>query len=144
MRVFKFADFAKWARKERISDKTLRLAAAEIADGKVEADLGDCLFKKRLARPGGGKSGGWRLIVGYRKPNTDRVVFVFGFAKNEASTLTEEGHKALAITAEKIISANDKTVEALLNTGAVIEVKSDEERNRQDPSVGPQGGEGAS
>ena len=144
MKVFKYSDFAKWARKERISDKALRQAAAEIVEGKVEADLGDNLFKKRLAKPGRGKSAGWRLIVGYRKPNADRVVFVFGFGKNEASNISKEGRKALAITVESVISANDKTMEALLNTGAVIEVKGDEEKHeRQDPGIGPHGGEGA-
>jgi hypothetical protein len=126
--VFKYSDFSKWARKERISDKTLHQAATEIVEGKVEADLGDNLFKKRLAKPGRGKSSGWRLIVGYRKPNTDRVVFVFGFGKNEAPNISQEGHKALAITAERVISANDQTMKALLKTGAVIEVKSDHER----------------
>lgn len=143
MRVFKYSDFARWARKERISDKALRQAAMEIVDGKVEADLGGNLFKKRLAKPGRGKSAGWRLIVGYRKPNTDRVVFVFGFGKNEASNISEEGHKALAITAGIVVSADDKTMAALLETGEVIEVTSDEERKRQDPGVGPQGGESA-
>jgi hypothetical protein len=49
MRVFKNKWFNHWARKEDISDAVLLDAAEEIAAGKVEAALGGCLFKKRLA-----------------------------------------------------------------------------------------------
>lgn len=126
MRVFKEADFARWARKERIPDKVFCQAAQEVVAGNVEADLGNWLFKKRVARPGGGKSGGWRMIVGYRKRGGDRLVFLFGFAKNEAATLSEAGHKALATLARGYIQATDKALKELLEEGELVEVKCDE------------------
>jgi hypothetical protein len=45
MRVFKNKWFNRWARGEGISDAVLFNAAAEIATGKIEADLGGCLYK---------------------------------------------------------------------------------------------------
>ena len=63
--------------------------------GWGEANLGDGLFKKRLARPGGGKSGGYRAIVAYRVPGSERILFAYAFANNVASSLTPQGHAAL-------------------------------------------------
>jgi hypothetical protein len=85
MRIFKTKWFNRWARGEDISDIVLVQAAKEIADGKVEADLGGCLFKKRLARPHGGKRGGYRTIVGYKRPDSARIVFFMLLAKTTGS-----------------------------------------------------------
>ena len=60
MRVFKNKWFARWARLEDVPDSVLLQAATEIVAGQVEADLGGCLFKKRLAREA------WRLSCSYR------------------------------------------------------------------------------
>jgi hypothetical protein len=42
------------------------LAATEAFAGQYDADLGGYLFKKRIARQDGGKSGGYRTILGFR------------------------------------------------------------------------------
>jgi len=57
MRVFKNKWFNRWARGEDIPDSALFKAAVEIATGRYDANLGGCLFKKRLARKGSGKGG---------------------------------------------------------------------------------------
>jgi len=88
MRVFKNKWFNRWARREEISDSILLNAAAEIIADKVDADLGGCLFKKRIARAGAGKSGGYRTIVGYKKPNTNRLIFLYAFAKSERANIS--------------------------------------------------------
>jgi len=54
MRIFKNKWFERWARKEGVADESLLNAAAEIITGKVEADLGGSLFKKRLPLKGMG------------------------------------------------------------------------------------------
>ncbi len=46
MRIFKNKAFNKWAKGEGLSDKSLFDAAMEVADGKVEASLGQKVFKK--------------------------------------------------------------------------------------------------
>jgi hypothetical protein len=56
--------------------------------GLVDADLGGRLVKQRIARPGQGKSCGFRTIIAYR--HGKRAVFLFGFAKNERANLDDD------------------------------------------------------
>jgi len=56
-------DFARWQAGERLPDDTLCKAVKEMENGLVDADLGGFLYKKRVARPGGGKSGGYRTVL---------------------------------------------------------------------------------
>jgi hypothetical protein len=124
MRVFKNKWFNRWARGEGISDAVLLNAAAEIATGKAEADLGGCLFKKRLPRTGEGKSGGYRVVVGYKKHNTERIIFLYAFAKNDKANMSAKEEAVLSLTAESFISAADKQVQELLTVGSIWEVLS--------------------
>jgi len=123
MRVFKNKWFARWARTEDLPDSALLKAAAEIIAGQVEADLGGCLFKKRLAREGGGKRSGYRILIGYKKPNSDRIVFLYAFAKNVRANISDKEKEALSLVAEAFISATDAQVDLLLKEGSILEVK---------------------
>lgn len=82
MAIYKTRWFDRWSRRQGIGDATLRRAAREMADGLHDADLGGGLFKKRVARLGQGKRGGFRTLVATNQKN--RWVFVYGFAKNVA------------------------------------------------------------
>lgn len=85
MRVFKTKWFSKFARKESMTDDKLVEAIREIESGLVDADYGGGLVKKRIAREGGGKSGGYRSVVAYRSET--RSVFMYCFAKNDRDNL---------------------------------------------------------
>jgi len=85
VRVFKTKWFGRFARKEHISDKKLAEAVREVEKGLHDGDLGGNLIKKRLARAGEGKRGGYRTILVYHKGN--RAVFVYGFAKSDKENL---------------------------------------------------------
>jgi hypothetical protein len=122
MRIFKNKWFTRWARLEDIPDSALRHAAAEVVAGQVEADLGGCLFKKRLARPGSGKRGGYRVVIGYKKPNSDRIVFLYAFAKNARPNMSDKEKEALSLVAEAFVSAPDTQVSFLLQQGSIVEV----------------------
>ena len=122
MRVFKNKWFHRWARGEGIAENTLYDTAAEIIDGKVEADLGGYLFKKRLARQGTGKSGGYRTIVGYKRTNSDRIIFLYAFAKSTRRNISGKEEAALSRVAEAFLSATDGQVEELMAQGAIWEV----------------------
>jgi hypothetical protein len=74
MAIYKTRWFDHWARKQGLTAPALCAAVREMADGLYDADLGGCLFKKRIARPGQGKSGGFRTLVAANKGN--RWVFV--------------------------------------------------------------------
>lgn len=126
MRVFKNKWFNRWAHGEDISDVVLLNAAAEIAAGKVEADLGGCLFKKRIARTGGGKRGGYRTIVGYKRPNSERIIFLYAFAKSQKANISGKEEAALSLVAEAFVSATDSQVKQLLAKGSIWEVPQNE------------------
>lgn len=115
-------------RKERVPESALCQAGREVLAGTLgagEADLGNGLFKKRIARPGGGKRSGYRVIVAYRPPRTERVLVTFAFAKNAVSTLTPNGQGMLAKAAASVLAADEGDLAALLASGAIKEVSCD-------------------
>jgi hypothetical protein len=73
MRIYKLKAFARFQRRERITDRALAKAVQSAERGLVGANLGGGLIKQRVARPGQGKSGGYRTVVVYRRG--DRAVF---------------------------------------------------------------------
>lgn len=126
MRAFKNKWFNHWARRECISDAVLLAAAKGIAAGQVEANLGGCLFKKRLPRTGGGKRGGYRVVVGYRRPNEERLIFLYAFAKSDKANISAKEEAALNLVAESFVSTTEKQVQELLTAGSIWEVKCDD------------------
>ncbi len=114
--------FAHWAKDERIEDDILCKAAKDVIEGRVEADLGKSLFKKRIKKEGMGKSGGYRVIVAYKKPNSSRIFFLSSFAKNEKGTLHPKEQDALSKVAKAYVNASDKLVNELKNKGSIIEI----------------------
>lgn len=70
MTVFVTKEFARFRRKARLSVEKLLDAASEVADGRFDADLGGGVFKQRVARDGGGKSGGFRTIIVFPRVRT--------------------------------------------------------------------------
>jgi hypothetical protein len=67
MRVFKVKWFAKFSEKEAISDDELKAIVNELESGNLKADLGGDVYKKRLARAGEGKRGGYRLLLLFKQ-----------------------------------------------------------------------------
>ena len=126
MRVFKNKWFHRWARREKISDALLLQAAEEIVKGQVEADLGGGLFKKRLPRAGSGKSGGYRVLVGYKKPNVERLIFLYAFAKNERANISDKDKTVLRLVAESFVSSTEKMLDELINQQSIWEIKDHE------------------
>ncbi|QWV93752.1 type II toxin-antitoxin system RelE/ParE family toxin [Geomonas oryzisoli] len=121
-RVFKNKWFDRWARREGIPDEVLFHAAKEIAAGRVEADLGGYLFKKRIARPGGGKRGGFRTIVGFKSISPQRIIFLYAFAKNTRSNISAKEEAALSLAAGSFLSAPDRKIDEFLTKGSIKEV----------------------
>jgi hypothetical protein len=86
LRVFKTKVFALFARRERISDASLRDAVRRAERGLVDADLGGGVLKQRVARPGEERSGGYRVPIAYRA-NT-RSVFLLASPRASATIST--------------------------------------------------------
>jgi hypothetical protein len=122
MRAFKNRWFARWTHAENVPDAILRQAAMEIIAGQVEADLGGGLFKKRLPREGSGKRGGYRVLIGYKKPRVERIVFLYGFAKSARADISHKEKEALSLVAGAFAAATDEQVGLLLQEGSIVEV----------------------
>ena len=123
MRVFRGKQFSRWAAGESISDADLCQAAAEAFAGQFDADLGGYLFKKRIARRDGGKSGGFRTILGFRKSDSSRIFFLYGFPKNARANITARERAALSANAASLVGASDEQIEALKAKGTIVEME---------------------
>jgi hypothetical protein len=120
MRIFKDRRFDRFVSDEGISDKQLKDAVGEIEAGLVEADLGGHVFKKRLARAGEGKSGGYRAIVFFK--SGERTFFHYGFPKSRRDNITKLELKSSKKTAKELFKLSDKQLDALVEAGYYIEI----------------------
>ena len=120
MKVFKNAWFTRFARKEKISDDALRDAVERAERGLIDADLGGGVIKQRIARPGAGKSKGYRSIVIYKKD--DKAFFVYGFSKNELGNIREDEEEQFKSAAKSILALTDRQIRQLVESGQFEEV----------------------
>lgn len=125
MRVFKNSRFHKFARKEKISDAMLCEAVERAERGQIDADLGAGLIKQRVARPGAGKSGGFRTLVFFRAEM--RAVFAFGFAKSDMANLDDAEEAYLKKAAKLVLGFADAQMDAEVAAGRMFEVNCDEQ-----------------
>jgi len=125
MRVFKTKWLARFVRREGIDDQSLRAAIKRAEQGLIDADLGGGLIKQRVARPGRGRSGGYRMIVGYRVKS--RAVFLLGFAKNERENIEDNELLSLREAAERWLAADAARIQKELELGNLQEISHDEE-----------------
>lgn len=123
MRVFKNAWFERFARKEKISAEALWEAVERAEQGQIDADLGGGVIKQRIARPGGGKSKGYRSIVLYRKD--DKAFFVFGFPKSEQDNIREDEEVQFKKMAKQVLALTDEQLQLLIVKGQFEEVVKD-------------------
>ncbi|KZK75221.1 MAG: hypothetical protein A3K90_04155 [Pelodictyon luteolum] len=115
MRVFLNKWFCRWTKDERVPAATIWAVAEEVVAGNVEADLGGLLFKKRIPRQGEGKRSGYRVLVGFQKQGSNRVVFLYAFSKNQQANITTKERKALQLVAQAFLEAtNDQLGQLLL------------------------------
>lgn len=102
---------------------SLCAAVREMANGLFDADLGSGLFKKRIGRPGQGKSGGYRTLVATNKG--DRWVFVYGFPKSERANIDKDEAEGLKKLATHLLSLTAQAVTQAMEAGELIEVDCD-------------------
>ena len=123
MRVFKSRWFQRFARKEGIADAVLREAVARAEKGRIDADLGADVIKQRIARPGQGKSKGYRTIILFRRGAM--AFFVYGFAKNQRANINDDEEQQFKQAAKHVLALTEKQLAELLTRGDFMEVKSE-------------------
>ena len=121
MRIFKNAWFSRFARKEGISDDELRDTVGLLEADQADADLGGDVYKVRIARSGGGKSGGYRVIVYFR--SGERTVYAYGFAKSDRANISQSELRAFKSSAKDQLSLTDEQLEEWIKKRTLIEIK---------------------
>jgi hypothetical protein len=95
-----------------------------MAQGLYEADLGGNVLKKRVARTGQGRRGGFRTLVA--SDRRGRWIFMFGFAKNERDNIDTAEHAALRKLAATLLTMPQSAVAAAERAGELLKVNCDE------------------
>jgi hypothetical protein len=122
--VFKTRVFSRFAHKASLDDSVLCKAVADAERGLIDADLGSGVIKQRIARRGGGKSGGFRTVILYRR-NT-RAFFVYGFAKSDRANVSQGELAALKELASEMLAYDDAEISKAIKSGPLIEVMCNE------------------
>jgi len=120
LKIYKTALFNKWCMRNSIADLVLLKGIDEILAGLIDADLGGGLIKKRLARSGYGKSGGYRTLLAFK--NNDRAIFITGFAKNEKDNITSEEKMVFKKLSKIYLDLDLKELNAMCKAKKFIEV----------------------
>lgn len=112
----------RFARREQITHASLREAIRRAELGLIDADLGGGLIKQRVARPGKGRSGGYRTIIAYRR--SGRAVFLYGFAKSERGNIRQDELTELRKIGSNWLSASLEVIAEAIDRGDLEEVMS--------------------
>lgn len=93
--------------------------------GLVDADLAGGLIKQRIARPGSGKSAGYRTVICYRRG--DMAVFLLGFAKSDRANIEDDELETLKGQARAFMRLSEEQFEAAIADDELTEVPYDED-----------------
>jgi hypothetical protein len=121
VRVFKSRWFQRFARKEVITDAILLEAADRADKGQIDADLGGEVIKQRIAKPGQGRSRGYRTIILFRRGS--RAFFVYGFPKNQRANIDDDELRQFKEAAKHVLALSERELAELLKRGDFVEVK---------------------
>ena len=89
--------------------------------GRIDADLGGFLYKMRVARPGSGKSGGYRSLLSARLGS--RYVFLHGFPTGDKQNITQDERKALQYAGKVFLELSGQALSKALQSGVLLEVQ---------------------
>jgi hypothetical protein len=124
VRIFRTKAFTRWVDRAGILDVDLCRSIRDAERGLIAADLGGGVIKQRIARPGQGKSGGFRALIVFRAGV--RAFFVYGFAKNETGNVERDELVAFKKLAALLLAYDEKTIAQIIATGTLVEVICDE------------------
>jgi hypothetical protein len=88
--------------------------------GQIDADIGGGVIKQRVARPGAGKSKGYRSIILFRKG--EKSFFVYGFSKSDLGNIREDEEEQFKKMAKHVLALTDAQLSELIANGQFEEV----------------------
>ena len=120
MRIFKNTWFTRFADKEGITDGELIDTVNQLEAGQPDTDLGGGVYKMRLAHPGEGKSGGYRVIVFFK--SEERTFYEYSFAKSDRGNINERQLRNFKKRAKNYLSMTDEQIRDFLRKRDLTEV----------------------
>lgn len=120
MPIYMTKSFARFVRRQRIPASSLVVAARCVATGDADADLGGGLYKQRVARPGGGKSGGYRTLLAHRMGG--HLFFLHGFAKQAQDNIDARDTRALKALGALLQGLSPAQITTALDAGELQEL----------------------
>lgn len=99
----------------------MRDAVERAQHGLIDADLGGGVIKQRVARPGKGKSGGYRTLILFRQG--DRAIFAFGFAKAKQANISKADLALLRDAATEALKWSGEELDRLAASGTLVEIE---------------------
>ena len=118
--------FARWVKKELISATVIHHTVAELCQGLHDGNLGQHVFKKRIAREGQGKRGAYRSIVAVQVDN--RISFIYGYANSGKATISAKEQRSYQRYARYVLSLDSKGINTLIQKKELVEVCYDSKR----------------
>ena len=120
MRIFKNTWFTRFADKEGITDNELSKMVSQLEAGQADADLGSGVYKIRIARPGEGKSGGYRVIVFFR--SEERTFFQYAYPKSSRDNIDQKELRSYKRMAKTRFAMSNSELAVAINAGEFIEI----------------------
>jgi len=111
MAVYQTKDFKKWNKKNKVPNDKLLDAIKSINGGSGIVNLGNGLYKVRIAKDKG-KSGGYRTIIIHQKGL--RSLFVHGFEKSEKENISVVELREIKSLAIDFLTCSEDYIKKLL------------------------------
>ena len=107
-------------RNNSIEDKVLAETVKRLEADQADANLGGGVYKVRVARPGEGKSGGYRVLVVFKSELM--AVYIYGFAKSDRDDINPKELKNLKRAAKIYFSMTPIQLAERIGRGQLVEI----------------------
>ena len=91
--------------------------------GQIDADLGGGVIKQHVARPGAGRSKGYRRIILFRQ--SERAFFVYGYAKSDLGNIRDDEAEQFKKMTRQVRALTDAQLQQLIATDKFEEIVKD-------------------
>ncbi len=123
MDIYVTKEFRKVLKKSLLKESDLVACCKEMEQGLIDADYGGFLYKKRVAMPGMGKSGGYRTMIGARLGVS--YFYLYMFPKNVKDNINAKEEKALKILAKQYLGYSSEALKELISAGELFEIENE-------------------
>ncbi len=126
MRYFKNKPFQRDLTGYGLGDEDVRKVLDDVYEGRA-IPLGSKLYKIRVAREGGGKSGGFRSVFFWKKD--ELIIFCLLFAKNEQDSLNAKDRQSLGVLVQGYDGLTENDIIRKIEENQLMEVNYEKKIN---------------